>query len=255
VKKFISGLIIGMMITSAMTGFAVSKIKNAYFNPAVNLRIDGKGINTEIITVIKDGQVNGSNYVSARALAEAMGGTVTWIGGISTISIYSKGMLTTPTPTPVPSDILFSELYPAPLSIMQTFTNPDPMQKYTIQAKVTQIIRGPEAWDKIRAANSLNKEAADGYEYILTKIYFKVLDMSADQFNLSASAFTLVSSDGKDYGIDYSVLPEPQIAAQLYKDTSNEGWVVYQVKKGDFKPKLVFGRKPDGSGGIWFKAY
>jgi len=62
-KKFISGLIVGMIIMTTVASFAASKIKEAYFNDAVKLTVDGKTIVTEIATITKDSQVNGSNYV------------------------------------------------------------------------------------------------------------------------------------------------------------------------------------------------
>ncbi len=77
-KKFISGLIIGILVSITLTSFAASTIKTAFFNPAILLKVDGKIVDTDIITAVKEGQINGKNYVSARDLAEAMGATVTW---------------------------------------------------------------------------------------------------------------------------------------------------------------------------------
>lgn len=79
-KKFVSGLLVGIIIMSMVTGFAAGVIKSAVFNQEIKLEVDGNPISTDLVTVVLQGQVNGSNYVSARALAEAMSGTVTWDG-------------------------------------------------------------------------------------------------------------------------------------------------------------------------------
>lgn len=77
-KKLIAGIIAGILITLTATSYAASIIKSVYFNDNVKLQVNGKLITTEILTATKEGQINGSNYVSARALAEAMGGAVDW---------------------------------------------------------------------------------------------------------------------------------------------------------------------------------
>lgn len=257
-KTFISGLIIGAIIASTITGFAATlKIKTAIFNPAVKLQVDGKAINTEIVTITKEGQANGSNYVSARALAEAMGGTVAWDGKANTIYVTSEEKITaTPAPTsrPIPSSYSYSN--PAPIGIVQRIAYEDIFDKYTIEAKVSEIVRGNRAWQLIQTANMFNDAPKEGYEYILAKIYFNVLSIDeGKQFNLNSVSFTLVSSIGKDYDYLSVVDPDPTLSAKLYKDASNEGWASFIVAKNDLKPKLAFGRKYDGSGGIWFKAY
>lgn len=86
-KKFISGLLAGIMIASTLVVMAASGIKEAYFNEVIKLVVDGKVIDTEIVTVTPEGQANGKNYVSARDLAEALGATVTWDGAKKEIQI------------------------------------------------------------------------------------------------------------------------------------------------------------------------
>ena len=86
-KKFISGLIFGIIIASLVTTFAADTIKSAVFNDIIKLKVDRKLVDTELITVVLQGETNGKNYVSVRALAEAMGGTVTWNGSTNTIEV------------------------------------------------------------------------------------------------------------------------------------------------------------------------
>lgn len=72
-KKFITGLILGIMITFVSAGYSVTRIKEAYYNPEIKLRVDGEYIDVTPITVVEEGQVNGFNLFPVRALGEALG--------------------------------------------------------------------------------------------------------------------------------------------------------------------------------------
>jgi len=89
-KKFVSGLLAGIIIATSLVVMAATGIKEAYFNNAVKLIVDGKEIKTEIVTVTPEGQINGKNYVSVRDLAEALGATVTWDGAKKEIQISTR---------------------------------------------------------------------------------------------------------------------------------------------------------------------
>ena len=92
--------------------------------------------------------------------------------------------------------------------------------------------------------------------YVLAKINFKALIVPNDKaYSISNYSFTLISDKGKAYESEMLVCPDPSISANLYEGSENEGWAAFKVSKDDKKPKIVFGRKYDGSGGIWFKSY
>ncbi len=247
-KKFISGLLVGLIIASSLAVIAAPKIKEAFFNDVIKLEVDGKTIDTDMVTVILEGSVDGTNFVSARALAEALGAKVEWDGKNKKILVTSKDF--------VPVTTGYSYSNPAPLNTTQVIEVEELLQKYKVEMSVKEIIRGEGAWKLVQEANMFNEPAPEGYEYLLAKIYFKLLDIDeGKQYNLTGVSIDLVSSDGKDYDYAFAVAPEPSLNARLYKGASHEGWAVYLVRKDDAKPKLVFGRKYDGSGGIWFKAY
>ncbi|SBW04205.1 hypothetical protein KL86CLO1_11877 [uncultured Eubacteriales bacterium] len=46
--------------------------------------------------------------------------------------------------------------------------------------------------------------------------------------------------------------PSPTFSGSLYQGGTLEGYGVYLVDKTDTAPKLVFGERYDGTGGIWF---
>ena len=106
-------------------------------------------------------------------------------------------------------------------------------------------------------ANALNTPPKSGYDYLLAKIKYKLLDIDGGKsLNLYGEAdFNLVSQDGLVYNKALEFEPDPQLDARLYKGAVNEGWVVFLVKPEDTKPKISYGVNYDGTGGIWFKAY
>jgi hypothetical protein len=102
-KSFVSGIFVGSILVFSISTFAASIIKSAFFNDKIKLIVNGKQLDTEIVSVIKESQTNGSNYVSARALGEALGASVEWVGESNTILISDQNVKTisiTPSPTP-----------------------------------------------------------------------------------------------------------------------------------------------------------
>ncbi|MDR3586725.1 MAG: cell wall-binding repeat-containing protein [Desulfosporosinus sp.] len=146
---------------------------------------------------------------------------------------------------------------PVSLNVLQTVVVNSPDIIFTANVTVEQIIRGAQAGTMIKNAYALNDPPKLGYEYLLAKISFKLLDVDGGK-SLSVvgkSDFNLVSQEGKVYDQVVEVEPDPQLDTTLYKGASNEGWVVFLVKPGDTKPMISYGVNYDGTGGIWFKAY
>lgn len=87
-KKFVCGLLVGIMLTLGITTYAIPEIKEAKFSPDIALVVNGERLDTEIVSVVttdKPGYM--TNYVPARALSEALGATVTWDGKSRIISV------------------------------------------------------------------------------------------------------------------------------------------------------------------------
>jgi hypothetical protein len=140
------------------------------------------------------------------------------------------------------------------LTITFDATYEDP---HTAEVTLLEIIRGNQAWQRIRQANEFNEPAPPGQEYLLARMRFKLTGgPSPDrQYALWYGAFTAVSQDGRDYPLSDVVVPEPPIDANLYPGASHEGWAVFQVSDDDEQPRLAFGRAFDGTGGAWWKLY
>lgn len=146
---------------------------------------------------------------------------------------------------------------PVSLNVQQTIPVDNSDTKFTANVTVEQIIRGAQAWTMIKNASQSNEPPKSGYEYLLAKIDYKLVDIdggkSLDVFG--AGDFILVSQEGKVYQQVMEVEPDPQLDSTLYQGASNEGWAVFLVKPDDLKPKIAYGVNYDGTGGIWFKAY
>jgi putative cell wall-binding protein len=155
------------------------------------------------------------------------------------------------------ANVTYSFANPAPFNTSQTIHVQNIFDDYTAQMSVEQIIRGNQAWQMISSANMFNSPPKDGYEYILAKVNFSLLDIpSGESFNLNGAVdIDAVSEQGTVYDFVSVVCPDPEIDAELYKGATVKGWAAFMVRKDDLRPRLAFGRKYDGTGGIWFKAY
>lgn len=102
-KKFVLGLLIGIMLTLGVTTYAVPEIKEAVFSD-ITLIVNGETLDTEVVSVTTTDNPNYmTNYVPARALAESLGATVEWDGkeraiNVSTEEIVAVSSVSAPTP-------------------------------------------------------------------------------------------------------------------------------------------------------------
>ena len=271
-KGFILGFLICAIITSSIPAFATVATKS------IKVLLNSVSVKVNSTTLTKDNIVyNGKVYLNANSVSGALNKTYIWNKKTSIITINDKATpipspTNTPLPTPTPQ-IIYVYITPTPTltptpNPVASFSNPasinqaaqitysDLFDNYSARVTITGIIRGSEAWTMVKNANTFNEEAKNGYEYIVAKIKFELLDIKDGKaFDLSRVSFNLISENGKEYDTSLVVAPEPDIRANLYKGASNEGYVVYEVQISDTKPKIAFGRNYDGTGGIWFRAY
>lgn len=235
-KKFISGLVIGALLTGTVA-FAASNL--TAIKSAFSTSVNGKQVTQNIVTI------NGTYYGDIKQLAGNLG---------IKYSVDTKGKKITLGETPVANKYSMSN--PAPMNTKQTIEISGFIDNIKAEMSVKSIVRGSEAWELIRNENQFNAEAPAGKEYILVKINFKLLDSKDGKtFDINNSNINLISSSGKEYKDFVAVVTPEPLNATLYKDASSEGYLAYLVNIDDKAPKIAFGRKYDGTGGIWFKAY
>jgi hypothetical protein len=119
---------------------------------------------------------------------------------------------------------------------------------------IKEIIRGPKAYDLIKAQTSYYSNSDNNKEYLIARISFQLLDYTY-QYDLSFVKFNLISEKGNQYSYNHIGRPEPTIDAKLFEGATHEGYLTYLVDKTDLKPTIVFEKDYRGENGAWFKAY
>lgn len=196
---------------------------------------------------------NGTTYLPVRAVADALEKNVSW--DATTKSVYLGTQPTTSLPVAPPVAESYSMTNPAPLNTPQTVTVESLYGEYSATITVTEIIRGSEAWEKIKTKNKFSSEAKEGNEYIVVKIKAKInTTEDGKAVDMSSVRFKPFSANNAEYSdLVFVSTPDPELYGQMYAGAEKEGYVVFEVKKDDSAPKFVFGAKYNGTGGIWFK--
>ncbi|MNH75651.1 Telomeric repeat-binding factor 2 [compost metagenome] len=246
-----------VLIVSGIILIAASLTTGVFAATKYSLIVNGTKINTELKII------DGTTYVPLRTVSEALGAKVSIssnVINITTPAIPSENsnIPSSPTKTLPESSITedkASRTNPANLSEKVNFTTNNISEKFSGNLTILETVRGEDAWKAIYSANYFNSEPEEGYEYILAKIKIDInSNINADAaVSVSSVDFTLVSSSGVDYKHKTIVVPSPDIRTKIYAGGSQTGWVAFQVKKDDQSPLIVYGRKYDGSSGIWFK--
>lgn len=99
-KSFVAGIIIATVGVSAV--FAAGGIKSASFN-SYKVILDGKELDLggqQMISVVKDGEQDASNYMPVRGVLEAMGYKAEWDGQGKAVIVTSPQNLPVSTPKP-----------------------------------------------------------------------------------------------------------------------------------------------------------
>lgn len=192
--------------------------------------------------------INGTTYLPVRAVANASGLNVEWEQATQTVKLTS----TTPVAPATPSGT-YGRLSPAPIGTAQSVNVSNYLEEYNASAVVLEAVRGADAWKMVKEANQFNSAPKDGMEYIVAKVRVTIDSVSEDKaISLSEYSFDTYSSDNVEYDRASVVDPNPTFRGSVFAGGTLEGYITVQVNISDPAPKLVFGAKYDGSGGIWF---
>lgn len=237
-KGFLKGFVLGGMIFGTVSFAAVSYTALEATFP---LMINGEEWECDKPVVV----VEGSTYLPLKSIGEVLGVDVKWNSDLRRVEIgeESKSGLKS-----------YSRLAPAPIGESQSIKVSTYSEEYTATVEVKDIIRGKKAWNRIKDANMFNSEPESGYEYILAKISVKVDNVKNDKaISINSFDFTCYSANNAKYDKWFTVVtPEPELNTTLYSGATTSGYVVFKVLETDEAPKIVFGQKYDGTGGIWF---
>ena len=93
-KQYLKGFITGIMVGAIglTTAFAAGSIKSAIFNEnQVIYNGQALPLAQPMVSVVKEGEKNASNYMPVRAVLEAMGYTVDWDSSKNAVVINGNG--------------------------------------------------------------------------------------------------------------------------------------------------------------------
>lgn len=237
-KKFLSGFIAGAVLFASIGAVAVSYVANpADFKVLVN----GK----EFISNPPALVVEGKTYLPLRAMGEALGVPVNWNEGLRQAEVGNTA--------PVAQAGNYSRTNPAPINTVQQIAVESYSGNYSAAVRVIEVIRGEAAANLIKGANMFNSESGAGKEYIVAKIAVSIMTVDGDKaIDVNKYNFKCFSGNNEEYDLPFVIAPEPELSTSLYAGGNTEGFVVFEVNKNDPAPKIAYGTKYDGSGGLWF---
>lgn len=236
-KKVLLGLVVGVLLGLTITVFAASyTATTATFGIFVN---GEKFENAEAVVI------NSRTYLPVRALSEAMGVPINWNESLRRVEIGTEKV-----------ESIYNRNNPAPLNELQNVTVSNIMDNYTAEVKIIETIRGDAAWQIVKSASEFNREPKAGHDYLLVKTNYKLIQVKDDKaLDLGSYDFKLYSNDNKEYDTTFGAHIPDELNTKLYAGGSTEGWLLYEVALTDSAPKIGYGQKYDGTGGVWFKAY
>jgi hypothetical protein len=133
---------------------------------------------------------------------------------------------------------------------------------YNMNITLLEVVRGDDAWERLRKADSANKPADPGFDYILARVKFEYYARGTPGLcvhEITPQQFTAFSADGVDYPAANVSPPKPEMRGKLRSGESLEGWVAVLVPQTDPKPLLNYSADVGGAilhgGGKWFKLY
>jgi hypothetical protein len=133
---------------------------------------------------------------------------------------------------------------------------------YNVKITLLDVIRGDNAWKRLRKASDTNKPAESGFEYILARVKFEYYARGKPGLcihKLTPEQFTACSTEGADYPAADVILPQPEMQGDLRSGDFIEGWVAFLVPITVRKPLLYYSADAGGAvlhgGSMWFKLY
>ena len=185
----------------------------------------GKTMSKEVVTY------KGTTYVPLREFANLVGININYKDG----NIYLGDDINTP------SIASYNYNNPAPIGTPQIgYSNYYATGKYTAEIKITEVIRGNEALEILKANNKYGAFLiGDNQEYLIARISAKILTTEKERsIPFDANKFVAYSGNNASYIMAPIYSIPNQLSATLTKGGSTDGYIYFGVNKDDKNPKL-----------------
>jgi hypothetical protein len=178
---------------------------------------------------------------------------ITGLGLIFVISVSAFAQATGSSPThAAPAGMTLAGI----VECGEGYTSHEP---YDMKITLVEVIRGEEAWKRIREASASNKPAESGSEYVLARIRFEYKARTAPGscvHPLIPEQFTAYNTNGEDYKPAAVIPPKPEMRKGLKSGDSFEGWIAFMVSQQDKTPLMSYSVGDGGAvqhgGDQWF---
>lgn len=256
-KGFISGMLVSTMLLSLVASAYATYQRQATLDyTGINITLNGQTVTPTDANgnPVEPFAIDGTTYLPVRAIANAMGLGVAWEQSTQTVKLTGGGAQLSDQQAQTATE-KYSRTSPAPIGTAQSIQVKNYSENYNASVVVLETTRGQKAYDMLKEANEFWASAPEeGMEYIVVKARVSINSVSEDKaISLSQFSFDTYSSDNVEYkDIIMVVDPEPRFSGNVFSGGTLEGYFTVQVSQSDKAPKVVFGNKYDGSGGIWF---
>ena len=137
------------------------------------------------------------------------------------------------------------------------------MEPYDAKISVLQVLRGKEAFERIKAANPSNQPPKTGFEYVLARVAFQmnaILSPGNKTFELARKMqFVALSADGNEQEPPLVFPPSPELHRMVRSGEAAEGWIVLLIEESNKKPVMFFDPAAGGAMGggkvLFFQLY
>ena len=135
---------------------------------------------------------------------------------------------------------------------------------YDITITVLETVRGNDAINLLKKADSKIRKPPKGSEYILARVKFEmksraVSDKLTFELGKEPLQWVALASDLTEYPLISVKVPDPPLAGMVKPGDAAEGWVAFAVDKKDTGPVMVFDPDVGGATGrgktLFFKLY
>jgi nucleotide-binding universal stress UspA family protein len=103
-----------------------------------------------------------------------------------------------------------------------------------------EVIRGPEAEERVLRADDFNMEAPEGMDYVLVEVHVTSQHADEAEHTLDADDFKLTGADNVVYEDEFGVTLRQKLDVSLQRGWQKSGWCAFLVNEGDEALLLIF---------------